>query len=106
MKALIVALILGLAVPAMSFYDNETDCSKWYDDNASLSLCRKSLKQRNSGANNHDVVKKPQVSAGETSELQEAATTDNQDVKKNPKRKASKISKLKNGNGDQETAKQ
>jgi hypothetical protein len=54
MKALIVALILGLAVPAISFYDNETDCSKWYDDNASVGLCRKSIKLRNGNTNNHD----------------------------------------------------
>lgn len=105
MKALIVALILGLAVPAMSFYDNETDCSKWFDDNASLSLCRKSLKLKNQAANNHDAIKKTEVNAGETAEPQEAATVDNHQ-KKNPQRKASKISNLRKGNGAAETSKQ
>ena len=54
MKALIAALIIGLASPAISFYDNETECSKWNEDKTSVGLCRKSIKQRNGHSNNND----------------------------------------------------
>lgn len=69
MKALVAALILGLAVPAHAFYDNQTDCSTWNEDRVSVGLCRQRMKLKNGNASDHQQNKGSQVNTNGTPKL-------------------------------------